>query len=65
MIKINLFSNWSLYRWIRLIIGIILTIYAFSAQQYFLLILSAIFIVQAILNFSSCNYREENSTKDD
>ncbi len=65
MIKINLFSNWSLYRWIRLIIGIILTIYAFSAQQYFLLILSAIFIVQAILNFSSCNNREENSTKDD
>ncbi|MGL5317762.1 MAG: hypothetical protein ACRC9Q_03605 [Bacteroidales bacterium] len=53
--KLAFWKYWSVGQWIRLIAGVILTIYGFWTQTYFILILSAIFIVQGIFNFSSCN----------
>lgn len=53
--KLAFWKRWSVGQWIRIIAGVILTIYGFWTQTYFLLILSAIFIVQGIFNFSSCN----------
>lgn len=62
--KLTFWKNWSIGQWIRIVAGIILTIYGFWTHTYFLLILSAIFIVQGIFNFSSCYINKKTDKKE-
>lgn len=51
----SIFKNWDLVRTIRLILGIIGVVAAISINDYFLMALGGIFILQAILNLSCCS----------
>lgn len=63
--KLAFWKRWSIGQWIRLIAGIILTIYGFWTNTYFLLILSAVFIVQGLFNFTSCNSKSKKDIDSD
>lgn len=47
-------KNWNLFRIIRLLLGIIITIYSLFSQEYVFLILGGLFSFQAIMNVSCC-----------
>jgi hypothetical protein len=49
-----LFSNWSIFRLIRLIFGIFILIQAIEVQNFWILIPGAIFTLMALFN-AGCN----------
>lgn len=53
-IKGKLLTNWSLMRWLRLIMGVIIAFQAFQLKDGLLGILAAFFIYQALSNTACC-----------
>lgn len=51
----RILKNWDLTRTIRLILGITGIGFAISINDYFLMALGGIFILQALLNWSCCS----------
>lgn len=49
-----LLKNWDFGRIFRLVVGIIAGIYAFTSGEYIFLLLTALFLFQAIFNISCC-----------
>lgn len=50
----RILKNWNLIRIIRLLLGIIITIYSISSKEYVFLILGGLLSFQAIINASCC-----------
>ncbi|MEY4930617.1 MAG: hypothetical protein RI909_1341 [Bacteroidota bacterium] len=53
-IKLTLFTNWNLMRWIRLAIGIYLAAQAIQLHDTLSGFVSALFLVQALTNTGCC-----------
>lgn len=53
-IKQLLFTNWHLMRWVRLIIGLAILIYAFQTRDITLGMLAAFLLFQAVMNVGCC-----------
>lgn len=53
-IKHTLLTNWHFMRWLRLIIGIVISIHAFQSQDILSGLLAAFLLFQAILNTGCC-----------
>lgn len=49
-----LFKNWDIVRVFRMLIGLLTGAYAVWSDEYFLLILAGLFIVQALFQLSCC-----------
>ena len=50
----NLFKNWDISRWIRLVSGVGVASYGLSVGDYFLLMLGVFFAGLAVLNMGCC-----------
>lgn len=50
----NLFNNWDISRWIRLIAGVGGASYSLYAGDYFLLMLGVLFVGLVVLNKGCC-----------
>lgn len=50
----NLFKNWDISRWIRLVSGVGVASYGLSVGDYFLLMLGVFFAGLAVLNKGCC-----------
>lgn len=50
----RILKNWDLMRIIRLVLGIIIAIYAVTSKEYSFLILGGFLLFQAIMNISCC-----------
>ena len=50
----NLFKNWDISRWIRLVSGVGVASYGLSVGDYFLLMLGVLFVGLAVLNKGCC-----------
>lgn len=50
----KLFKNWTISRYIRLIIGVAIGVYAVISGYYLLLAFAILFFFQAIANMSCC-----------
>ncbi|WP_018342389.1 hypothetical protein [Cytophaga aurantiaca] len=53
-IKHTLFSDWHFMRWLRLIIGIVISIHAFQSRDILSGLLAAFLLFQAVLNTGCC-----------
>lgn len=52
--KDKLLNDWNFMRAVKLLLGVYVTYDAIVSKQYFLLILAALFLYQAIFNVSTC-----------
>lgn len=52
--KDRLLNDWNFMRAVKLLLGIYVIYEAIVSKQYFLLILAALFLYQAVFNVSTC-----------
>ncbi|HQB68767.1 MAG TPA: hypothetical protein PKY37_01445 [Paludibacteraceae bacterium] len=52
--KSNLFEKWNAVRIIRVLLAVVLAIWAVVDKEYWMLAFSALFLIQAILGTSCC-----------
>lgn len=53
---LNYFKSWTLDRYLRLIIGVVVAVLSIISKHYGLLILAAVFVFLAFANISSRGY---------
>lgn len=53
-IKYRILNNWSLARWIRLVLGIVVGVQAWQAWSGLLALLAVILLYQAVMNAGCC-----------
>lgn len=50
----RILKNWDIPRAVRLLLGIVATIYSISSKDYIFLMLGGVLLFQAIMNMSCC-----------
>ncbi|OJU49849.1 MAG: hypothetical protein BGN96_00345 [Bacteroidales bacterium 45-6] len=63
MPKGDFLKNWDAMRIFRLIVGLFIAVYGICTKDYVLLMFSAFFLLQAILNISCCGIKGCGSPK--
>ena len=50
----HILKNWDFARIVRLLLGVLITIYSISSKDYIFLVLGGLLLFQAIMNISCC-----------